>query len=144
KYIKEFVEPSFIHESLLCGYLWSEPSLYQQYRNHKISSSTFTEAAWYFYFALGQEMFENGVRNFDAKTVFSYVTSQPKENGKKSYTDAYNSFGAYQTMQELMEVCQNDNQNEQYHFNEVQKYESLRYIQDASLINTNDRDIIMK
>lgn len=144
KHIKEFVEPSFIHESLLCGYLWSEPSLYQQYRTHKVTATTFTEKVWYFYFSLGQEMFENGIRDFDPKTVYSYVTSRPKENGKMSYIDAYNSFGAHTTIKELMDVCKTDSQNELYHFKEIQKFESLRYIQDASLINVDDRDMIIK
>ena len=89
-------------------------------------------------------MFENGIREFDAKTVYSYVASRPKENGKKSYMDAYNSFGAYETIQELMEVCKNDSQNEQYHFNEIQKYESLRNLQKASLIDVTDREMIVK
>lgn len=142
KFVKEFVEPSFIHESLLCGYLWSEPSLYQKYRHHKITPQTFTESVWYFYFSLGQEMFENGVRDFDDKTVYSYVTSKPKENGKKSYIDAYNSFGAYATISELIEVCTEDNQNETYHFSEVQKYESLRNLQRASLIDPSDHKIV--
>ncbi|MGG0667839.1 replication protein [Lederbergia citrisecunda] len=109
-----------------------------------MTSTTFTESVWYFYFGLGQEMFENGIRDFDAKTVYSYVASRPKENGKKSYMDAYNSFGAYETIQELMEVCKTDSQNEMYHFNEIQKYESLRNLQKASLIDVSDRDMIVK
>lgn len=144
KYIKEFVEPSFIHESLLCGYLWSEPSLFQQYRNHKITHATFTETVWYFYFSLGQEMFENGIREFDDKTVYAYVVSKPKENGKKSYIDSYNSFGAHETIKELMDVCKTDSQNEAYHFSEIQKYESLRHLQKESLIDINDRELITK
>ena len=144
KFIKEFVEPSYLHESLLCGYMWAEPSLYQKYRNHKVTNTTFTENVWYFYFGLGKEMFENGVRDFDAKTVYSYVASRPKENGKKSYMDSYNSFGAYQTIEELMNVCQEDSQNEQYHFNEIQKYESLRNLQRESLIDVTDREMSLK
>jgi replicative DNA helicase len=89
-------------------------------------------------------MFESGIRDFDNKTVFSFVTSQPKENGKKSYIDSYNSFGAYETIQELINVCKTDNQNEKYHFSEIQKYESLRNIQDASLVDTSDREMIVK
>lgn len=142
KFIKEFVEPSFIHESLLCGYLWSEPSLFQQYRHHKITRSTFTETVWYFYFSLGQEMFENGIREFDDKTVYSYVTSKPKESGKRSYTETYNSFGAYKTIKELMDVCKTDSQNESYHFSEIQKYESLRKLQEESLIDVSNEKLV--
>lgn len=142
KYIKEFVEPSFKHESLLCGYLWANPSLYQKYRTHKVSPTTFTENVWYFYFTLGQQMFENGIRSFDDKTVYVFVSSQPKEKGKISYIDAYNSFGAYETIKELIDVCAEDNLNDEYHFSEIQKYESLRYMQRESLINVEDEKLV--
>ena len=144
KFIDEFVVPSFLHEQLLNGYLWASPNLYQKYKAHKVIRSTFTDDIWYFYFTLGFEMYENGIRNFDDKTVYTYVTSRPKEKGKKSYIDAYNGFGAYDTISELMEACQDDSQNDEYHFNEIQKYESLRKLQQDSLINVNDRELITK
>lgn len=143
-YIKEFVEASFIHESMLCGYMWSNPSLYQKYKSHKIVRETFTEQSWYFYYNLGFEMFNNGIREFDDVTVYTYVSSKPKEVGKKSYIDAYNDFGGYETIQELIEACNIDSQNEEYHFNEVQKYESLRKLQDESLINVTDKELVNK
>lgn len=144
KYINEFVEPSFLHESLLNGYLWSNPTMYQKYKLHKVVRQTFTEDVWYFYFRLGLEMFNNGIRSFDDKTVYFYVTSRPKEVGKKSYIDTYNSFGGYSTIAELIEACENDTDNDEYHFSEIQKYESLRRLQAESLINTTDEKLIAK
>ncbi len=143
-YAKEFVEPSFLHESLLCGYLWSNPNLYQKYKTHKITRETFTESVWYFYFTLGFEMYNNGIRDFDDKTVYTYIVSQPKEVGKKSYIDSYNMFGGYETISELMNACKDDSQNDEYHFSEIQKYESLRKLQDEALINVNDKALINK
>lgn len=143
-YAKEFVEPSFLHESLLCGYLWSNPNLYQKYKTHKIARETFTESVWYFYFTLGFEMYNNGIRDFDDKTVYTYIVSQPKEVGKKSYIDSYNMFGGYETISELMNACKDDSQNDEYHFSEIQKYESLRKLQDEALINVNDKALINK
>lgn len=143
-YAKEFVEPSFLHESLLCGYLWSNPNLYQKYKTHKITRETFTESVWYFYFTLGFEMYNNGIRDFDDKTVYTYIVSQPKEIGKKSYIDSYNMFGGYETISELMNACKEDSQNDEYHFSEIQKYESLRKLQDEALINVNDKALINK
>lgn len=142
KFIKEFVEPSFLHESLLCGYLWSNPAMYQKYKTHKVTKDTFTEDVWYFYYRLGFEMFENGIRNFDDKTVYSYVVSRPKEEGRKSYIDVYNNFGAYETIYELMEACHDDGDNDDFHFSEVQKYESLRNLQAMSLINVEDHKLV--
>lgn len=143
-YIKEFIDPSFIHESMLCGYLWSNPQHYQKYKSHKISRATFTEDVWYFYFTLGFEMYSNSIRDFNDKTVYSYIISRPKEVGKKSYVDAYNDFGGYDTITELMEACHNDSQNDEYHFSEIQKYESLRKLQDESMINVNDKILLTK
>jgi replicative DNA helicase len=144
KYIKQFVEPSYIHESLLVGYLWAFPSLYQKYRSHKVTSETFTESVWLFYYTVGKQMFENGIREFDDKTVYSFLVSRPKEKNKKSYIDAYNDFGGYETISELMEACKKDTQNDEYHFSEVQKYESLRKLQKDSLINVDDSDLLEK
>lgn len=144
KYIKEFVESSFLHESLLNGYLWSNPLLYQKYKAHKVTRETFTEDVWYFYFRLGLEMFDSGIRHFDDKTVYTYITSRPKEVGKKSYIDTYNGFGAYETISELIEACQSDGQNDEYHFSEIQKYESLRRLQADSLINIEDKQLVTK
>ena len=143
-YIKEFVEPSFVHESLICGYLWSNPNLYQKYKSHTVTKDTFTDNTWYFYFTLGFEMYHNGIRSFDDKTVYTYVVNRPKEVGKKSYIDAYNDFGGYETIQDLIEACEDDGDNDEYHFGEIQKYESLRKLQKDSLINVNDRELIIK
>jgi replicative DNA helicase len=144
KAIKEFVEPSFPHESLLNGYLWSNPSLYQKYKSHDMSIETFTEDVWYFYYTLGREMFDSGIRTFDDKTVYTYVTSKPKETGKKSYIDSYNHFGAFETINELMNECTKDTQNEEYHFCEIKKYESLRKLQFNSLIDIHNKELIIK
>ncbi|GEM_PF-4443662 len=144
KYLKEFVEPSFIHESLFNGYMWANPSLFQKYRTHKITDETFTESVWFFYYTVGRQMYEEGIRHFDNKTVYSFLVSRPKEVGKKSYIDAYNDFGGYETIKELMDRCIEQDQNEEYHFNEIQKYESLRKLQKESLIDINDKDLILK
>lgn len=144
KYLKEFVEPSFIHESLFDGYLWSNPSLYKKFKDHKITESTFTEPIWYFYFVIGHQMFDSGIREFDDKTVYSFLTSRPQEKGKKSYFDAYNDFGGYEVIKELMDECKKDSSNSEYHLSEIQKYESLRNFQRESLINVENKDLINK
>lgn len=139
---KALIEPSFMHESMLCGYMWSNPSLYKKFKTHKVSKDTFTEPVWYFYYMLGQEMYDNGIQQFDDKTVYTYVASRPKENGKKSYIDSYNGFGAYVTIQELMDICKKDNNNSEFHLNEIQKYESLRKLEILSLIDPTDNKLM--
>ena len=144
EYIKDFTEPSFIHESLLCGYLWSNPSLYQKYKTHKLTNTTFTEKVWFFYYTLGKQMFDNGIREFDDTTVYSFVVSRPKEKNKKSYIDAYNDFGGYETIQELMLECQKESVNDEYHLSEIQKFEVLRKLQQESLIDVSNIELITK
>ena len=134
KGIEEFTKPSFIHESLFCGYLWATPSLFQKYKTHKITRETFTEDVWYFYFGLGQQMYENGIREYDDKTVYSFVVSRPKEVGKPSYIDTYNKFGAFATIKELMDECSKEINNDEYHLNEIQKYETLRKFEKEFLV----------
>jgi replicative DNA helicase len=144
KYIDEFIDPSFIHESLFVGYIWSNPGLYQKYRTHKINQETFTQSVWYFYYVIGQQMFDSGIREFDDKTVYSFVVSRPQELGKKSYFDSYNGFGGYSTISEMMQECSKDSKNDEYHLSEIQKYESLRKLQKEDLINVANRELINK
>jgi replicative DNA helicase len=144
KYIDEFIDPSFIHESLFVGYVWSNPGLYQKYRTHKINQGTFTQTVWYFYYTVGQQMFDSGIREFDDKTVYSFVVSRPQEAGKKSYFDSYNSFGGYNTIHEMMQECSKDSKNDEYHLSEIQKYESLRKFQKEDLINVSNKELINK
>ncbi|MEC2307707.1 replication protein [Bacillus atrophaeus] len=144
KFLNEFIEPSHIHEALFVGYLWSNPALYQRYRAHKITVNTFTTQTWYFYFTVGLQMFESGIRDFDDKTAYAFLVSRPKEKNKKSYIDAYNDFGAFETIEDLINECRNDSQNEEYHLSEMQKYESLRRLQSEALIDVTDRALIQK
>lgn len=89
-------------------------------------------------------MFDNGIREFDDKTVYAFLVSRPKEKNKKSFIDAYNDFGAFETVNELMEACKNDSKNDEFHLSEVQKFESLRKLQKDSLINAEDKEMLGK
>lgn len=136
--------PSKIHESLFIGYLWSSPSLYEKYRNHEISKDTFTEDIWWYFYYIGKEMYDNSIRKFDDKTTYSFVTSKPPEVGRKSYFDYYNEYGGYNSIEEIIEECRRDNGNDDYHFSEIQKYESLRKFQLEGLIDTVNKELIHK
>lgn len=144
KYIDEFISPSKIHESLLIGYLYSKPMLYAKYKNRNITQDAFTESIWWFYYKMGEAMFDSGIRNFDDKTIYSFVVSQPQETGRPSYIDSYNSFGGFTTIYQLIEECKNDTNNEEYHVDEVQKYEVLRWYQKAGLVDTGNKQLINK
>ncbi|MFE4571402.1 replication protein [Paenibacillus chitinolyticus] len=144
KYINEFVDPSPIHESLFAGYLWRNPSLFSKYKMHKIEKQTFTQPIWYFYYYIGKEMFDSGIRKFEDTSVYSFLTSKPAEKDKKSLIDLYNDFGGYNTILDIMSECNTDQGNDEYHFSEVQKYESLRKLQREGFINVLSTDLIHK
>ncbi|MGR7944123.1 replication protein [Paenibacillus sp. M.A.Huq-81] len=89
-------------------------------------------------------MYDSGIRNFEDTSVFSYLTSKPQETGKKSYFEVYDEFGGFSTVQDLMNECVVDKSNDDYHFSEVQKYESLRILQDENLLNVYDTEFVKK
>lgn len=143
-HLKQFTEPSAVHESLFIGYLWKNPSLYSKYKSHTISKITFTKDIWYFYYYIGQEMYDSGMRAFEDTSVYSYLTSKPKETNKKSLFEIYDRFGGYETIQELLNEIDPETGNEEYHFSEVQKYESLRNLQDDGFIDITNAELINK
>jgi hypothetical protein len=116
--------PSEPHESLFVGHLWKNPNNYAKYKAHKIAEETFTQGIWHFYYHIGKEMYDNGIRSFEDTAVYSYITSKPKESNKKSYFERYDEYGGFSTVQELMNECTAGKGNEDYHFSEIQKYES--------------------
>ncbi|WP_372011418.1 replication protein [Paenibacillus chitinolyticus] len=144
KHITEFIAPSEVHESLFVGYLWKTPTLYSKYKIHKIDKTTFTRPIWYFYYYVGKEMFESGLRSFEDTSVYSFLSSKPKEKGKADWLEVYNEFGAYSTIAELVEECDPEKGNEDYHLAEIQKYESLRKLQDEGFINVLNLELIHK
>jgi replicative DNA helicase len=144
KYIAEFVDPSFQHESLFVGYLWSNPSLYQKYKTQKITELSFTKKIWYYYYDIGKMMYDSGIRECDDKTVYAFLTSRPPETNKKSLFDQYNDFGGYDTIYDVIQECLRSGSNDEYHLSEIQKYETLRKFQYESLIDTTNKVLVNK
>ncbi|WP_342423102.1 replication protein [Paenibacillus sp. FSL E2-0178] len=129
---------------MFVGYLWSSPALYEKYRNHEITKDTFTEPIWWFFYYIGKEMYQNGIRTLDDTTAYSFLTSRPIETGRKSYFEYYNQYGGYNSIEEIKEECRRDKGNDEYHFSEIQKYESLRKFQSESLIDVTKKDLVIK
>lgn len=140
KIIKEFIKPSEKHEQLLVGFMWNNPGLYRKYRQHDITRDTFTSNLWYFYYKLGEAMWDTGVRTFDEETTVSFITSQSNPSMLKKFEE----YGFYETVGFVKGVCREDKDNEEYHLSEVQKYESLRKLADAGLINPDNKELIKK
>lgn len=144
KFIEEFIKPSKIHEQIFVGYLWRTPQMYEKFKKHKITKDTFTESIWHFYYHIGSMMFDKGIRTFDEVTVYSFLASQPKEKNKKSLFDYYDGFKGYDTVKNIIEECDKQKENEEYHLSEIQKFEALRKLQSEHLINTGNKELVQK
>lgn len=140
--LKEFIEPSEKHEQLLVGFMWSNPELYRKFKNHNITKDTFTNKMWYYYYKLGESMYENGVRTFDEETVISFLDSR-KRISKKAI-ERFNDYGGYDTIGYVKDICREDKNNEEYHLSEIQKYEALRKFYNNGFINDDNSDLIEK
>ncbi len=133
----EFITPCKVHESLFIGYCWNKPLIYKRMADQKITRDTFTLEIWWFYYNLGKIMFESGIRVFDDKTVYSFLISNPEIERGMSATKQYNDYGGYITIEQLIKECKNDEQNVEYHLDEMKKFELLRYYEREGLLNPN-------
>lgn len=140
--IKEFIEPAKKHEQLLVGFMWNNPQLYRKFKSHNISKETFTDPMWYFYYRLGELMWDNGVRSYDEETVFAFIDSRSSTN--KSLMKKYNEYGEYEHVGFLREVCTEEKKNEEYHLSEVQKYEALRKFIEIGMVDKSNKELIKK
>ena len=146
---QEFIKNSMIHESLFVGYVWNNPKLYRKYKEYQITKyeedtneGTMTIEMWYFFYELGRKMVEKGIQKFNDTTVYSFVSSQP-ESQDFSWMKKYNEYGGFGTIHQLMQECQEDDNNDTYHISEIQKYELLRYYENIGLLNA-EHDTIKK
>lgn len=120
--------------------MWNSPSLYRKYKSHDITKDTFTSDLWYFYYRLGEAMWNSGVRTFDEETTVSFITTQ---NNPKILKD-FEKHGYYETVGYVQEWCRSDKNNEDYHLSEIQKYESLRNFEKEGLIDPENTKLINK
>jgi len=143
-YPKDFYEPLEVHEPIFVANLWYEPRLYGKYRSHKISKETFTLKIWYFFYEVGRRMYDSGIREFNEATVHSFLVTQKTEPNKPSFHDTYINYGGIETIETVINEIPKDDPNDAYHFNEIQKYESLRKLVDKKMIDISDQGHINK
>jgi len=143
-YPKDFYESLEVHEPIFVANLWNEPRLYGKYKSHKISQETFTLKIWYFFYEVGRRMYESGIREFNEATVYSFLVSQKNEPNKPSFHDVYNNYGGIDTIETVKNEISKEESNDAYHFNEMQKYESLRNLVDKRMLDISDQDNVDK
>lgn len=129
---------------MFVGYLWNHPNLYNKYKSRRIEKTTFTQDIWHFYYWLGREMYESGIRTFDDVTTYSFLDSRPNEKQKQKLFKLYEDYGGFEIIDEVRQECDKDKNNDEFHIGEIQKYEALRKFQKEGLININDKELISK
>lgn len=108
-----------VAEGYTLAIFWNNPELFGMYSDEKISSKTFLNKVYGFYFGLGRHMFDKGVRVFDDISAMKSILEVKKE-------DQYDEFGNYETIDELMEEVKEKEENLESYYDEIKKYHLLR------------------
>lgn len=116
---RESLESSFV----FC--LWKDPSLYDDYYkiNDGEDKSILTEDGA-FYFSLGKVLYNQGYRNFDNITIYSFL----EENGKQHIKNEFERRGGYATIVELCQLV--DTQNVDGYYDSIVKQNTLMKLYD--------------
>lgn len=88
-------------EGKVIGSLWSNPDLYNDYRD--LTSDSFITRDGRFYYGLGKRMADKGYEVFDEITVLTYL----QEN--KKIEKIFNEKGGYENIGELMNIVNSKN-----------------------------------
>ncbi|MDF2503878.1 DnaB-like helicase C-terminal domain-containing protein [Clostridium sp.] len=110
----------YISESYLVGLFWSNPDLYIHYDKEKITHKTFGNRIWKFYFYLGTKLCEKNIKIFDDITIEDFLST------KEKLSEEYESYGGYNTINEIMEEVKNRKDNFDGFYSIVKKYNLLR------------------
>ena len=98
---KRLTENRLILEGKIIGCLWSNPDLFDDYRDLKLESFITNDGQ--FYYMLGKQMAEKGYEYFDEVTVITYL--KENETLNKMFLDR----GGYTSIREAMESVNSKN-----------------------------------
>lgn len=123
--MKKLKEEVYINEAMLVGYFWSDPEQYELYDDAVISAHTFLNPVWQFYFGLGRQMSNKGIRVFGLTEVEYFV-----QESSKAIQKYYEEFNGYETMEVMMNEVKGKEENFDIHFNQVKKYSLIKELID--------------
>lgn len=112
-------EEVYPKEAYICGILFNEPSLYDSYRENKLSINHIGNPIWKFYLGLGRHLHQKGIEVLDDISV-SEAVNELKLQSK------FESYGGYQTINELMQETKEKTDNFSGYYEGVKKYSMLR------------------
>lgn len=100
---------------------WTDPELYEDYKTVNVGKDeTLKDADAQFYWSLGMNMYQQGIRKFDHISIEAFLS-----NNKKIKTQ-FEKYGGYQTIKELQELV--DAQNVEGYFDKICRMNSLSEI----------------
>lgn len=109
----------FPSEACLAALFWNDPVLYGLNTEDKISSRTFNNPIWGFFFGLGRQMYDRKLAVFDDIGTMRTVN-------ELGVQDMFNDYGGYTTISELMEENKESKDNFDGYYNDVKKHFLLR------------------
>ena len=109
----------FQDEACLVGLFWQYPEFYVLYSNDKVSTKSFLNPIWQFYFGVGRTLADKGLQVFDDIVTFRAV----KECGKE---DTFKEFNGYTTIKEIMDEVKDSKDNFEGYFQQVRKYSVIK------------------
>ena len=119
--IRETLKPI---EANVIGILWNNPSMYHDYPD--LNNDMFKSPIWKFYYSIGKKIVGKNVQKIDEVAVEVYLQDKEKS------TTAYNSFGRYETIENLQFFATTENMDS--YVNELKKWSALyKLIEDITI-----------
>jgi len=104
----------FQDEACLVGLFWNYPDLYGLYSVENITTKTFSNKIWGYYFGLGRYMYNRSLLVFDDINTIKYV-NETKTNA------LFEEYGGFKTIAELMEETIDKQENLDAYYDIVKK-----------------------
>lgn len=114
-------EEVLISEAYLTALFWNNPEQYVYYPEEKISSKTFLNPVWGFFFGMGVHMKKEGITYFDDISVMKAL----KDKGAEKHFEKY---GGFDTIREIQEEVEGREDNLDAYYNIIKKYDMLRQL----------------
>ena len=102
-------------EAYLVVSLFKKPELLQQYDEEKIRLEHFENAEWKFFYAIARKLYNKGITNLDEVSALQFVSE------KSGLKNKYDEYGGWQTIDDVMEIIDNDARNFEPYLLEIKK-----------------------
>lgn len=104
---------------------WSDPELYEDYKTVNVGKDeTLKNEDAQFYWILGMNMYQQGIRKFDHISIEAFLSNNKKIKSK------FEAYGGYQTVKELQDLVNPDNVSG--YFDKIARMNSLSAMAEKS------------